>query len=69
MIAAAQTAVKVAYIHSFRLVFLVAIAFGAVAICCALMSRNVDPKNKHSKRAVTMENEKDVKGIAEKASE
>lgn len=69
VIAAAQNAVKVAYIHSFRIVFLVAIAFGAVAICCALMSRSVDPGKKHGKRAVTMENEVGLKGTAEKASQ
>jgi len=57
--AAAQGAVKTAYIHSFRLVFLVAIAFGAVAIASALMTRSVPMERKTTHRAVVMENEHD----------
>lgn len=57
VLAAAQDAVQTAYIHSFRLVFLVAIAFGAVAIASALMTRSVPMQNKTSRRAVIMENE------------
>jgi hypothetical protein len=63
---AARTAVKTAYIHAFRLVFLVAIAFGAVAIVSALLTRSVPMENKTSHRAVVMENEHEknkTKGI------
>jgi hypothetical protein len=70
VLAASQLAVKEAYIQAFRLVFLVAIAFGAVAIASALMTRSVPIENKHSKRAVIMENEHDkgrIGGIEGKA--
>jgi hypothetical protein len=65
VLAAAQGAVQEAYIQSFRLVFLVAIAFGAVAICSAISTRSVPMEKKTNKRAVTMENEKGQKGTAE----
>ena len=65
---AAQIAVQEAYIRSFKLVFLVAIAFGAVAICSALMTRSVPMERKTSKRAVTMENERDQRGTAERSA-
>ncbi|KAF2113794.1 fungal trichothecene efflux pump [Lophiotrema nucula] len=65
---AAQIAVQDAYIKSFRLVFLVAIAFGAVAICSALMTRSVPMERKTGRRAVTMENEKDMRGTAERSA-
>ena len=58
IISTSRAAVKDAYITSFRLVFLVAIAFGAIAICSALMTRSVPLENKHSRRAVVMETER-----------
>jgi hypothetical protein len=70
VLVASQLAVKEAYIQAFKLVFLVAIAFGAVAIASALMTRTVPMENKHSKRAVIMENEHDknrIGGIEGKA--
>ena len=60
---AARTAVKTAYIHAFRLVFLVAIAFGAVAIASALLTRSVPMERKTSHRAVVMENEREKNKI------
>ncbi|OAA54358.1 Fungal trichothecene efflux pump [Niveomyces insectorum RCEF 264] len=68
VIAAAETAVKVAYIHAFRYVYWTALAFGGVSICCALATRTVPSDRKTNERAVTMENEKGVHGIAERAA-
>jgi hypothetical protein len=65
IIEVAQRAVQSAYINSFRLVFLVAIAFGAVAIASAMTTRSVPMENKTSQRAVIMENEHEKGKIGE----
>lgn len=57
VMAAAQAAVLDANIASFKLVFLVAIAFGCVAITMALIARPIDPAMKTNERAVRLENE------------
>ena len=59
VIAATQLAVKEAYVDAFRLVYLVAIAFGALAISAALTTKSVDIEKKSNERAVHLENEKD----------
>ena len=69
VITAAQMAVKVAYVTSFRLVFHVALAFGGVAMIAALCTRSVDLKKKTNHRAVRLENEKSVLGDGEKVVE
>lgn len=66
VIAAAQMAVKVSYVESFRLVLHVALAFGGVAIIAALCTRSVDLKKKTNHRAVRLENERFVLGDGEK---
>ncbi|CAK7202974.1 hypothetical protein SEUCBS139899_005701 [Sporothrix eucalyptigena] len=50
--AAAVDAYKQSYVESFRLVYLVAIAFGAVAVTAALFTRNTDSRRKNADRAV-----------------
>jgi hypothetical protein len=69
VITAAQMAVKVSYVNSFRLVFHVALAFGGVAMIAALCTRSVDLKKKTNHRAVRLENEKSVLGDGEKIVE
>ena len=66
VIAAAQLAVKVSYVDSFRLVFQVAIAFGALGMCAALCTRSVDVRKKSNARAVRLENERSILGDVEK---
>lgn len=51
------TAVEDSYIVSFRLVYLVAIAFGCLAIIMALISKPISPEMKNNERAVRLENE------------
>lgn len=57
VIAAVRRAVEDANLVSFRLVYLVGIGFGCVAITAALLQREVDPAVKSNARAVRMENE------------
>lgn len=52
-----RNAVKAAYVDSFKLVYLVAIAFGGIAIICASFTKNIPKEKKTSTRAVKMENE------------
>ncbi|KJR83641.1 siderophore iron transporter [Sporothrix schenckii 1099-18] len=68
VIAAAEMAVKVAYINAFKYVYWSALAFGGVSICCALATRTVPDDRKTKQRAVTMENEKGIHGTAERAA-
>lgn len=56
-VADTKNAVKAAYVDSFKLVYLVAIAFGGIAIICASLTRNIPKEKKTSRRAVKMENE------------
>ena len=58
VMAAAETAVKDAYIAAFRLVFLVSIPFGCLAITMALLAKPIAPEMKTNHRAVHLENEK-----------
>lgn len=55
---AVKTAVEDANLASFRLVYLVGIAFGCIAIMAALAQKEVDPAVKSNARAVMLENEK-----------
>lgn len=59
-IAAAQLAVKQAYVHAFKLVYLVAIAFGVCAIASALSTRTVEKSKKSNEQAVHLETEKNL---------
>jgi len=58
VMAAAETAVQDAYIDAFRLVFLVSIPFGCVAIAMALIAKPIAAHMKTDHRAVILENEK-----------
>jgi hypothetical protein len=57
-IGAAQHAVKVSYVGAFRTVYLVAIAFGVIAIASALSTRSVSKAKKSNAQAVQLETEK-----------
>ncbi|KAH7120948.1 fungal trichothecene efflux pump [Dendryphion nanum] len=59
-IRAATIAVKVAYVRAFRVVYLVAIAFGVCAIASALSTRSVKKSNKSNAQAVHLETEKKI---------
>jgi hypothetical protein len=56
-VTAAQTAVKVSYVGAFKVVYLVAIAFGVCAIASALSTRSVKKENKSNEQAVRLETE------------
>jgi hypothetical protein len=60
VIAAAQSAVKVAYVDSFHLVFEVAIAFGTIGMIAALCTKSVEVSKRSNDRAVRLENEKSI---------
>ncbi|KAF2264088.1 MFS general substrate transporter [Lojkania enalia] len=55
---AAMMAVKGTYVGAFKMVYLIAIAFGAVAIASALSTRSVKKINKSDAQAVRLETEK-----------
>lgn len=55
---AAMLAVKESYVGAFKVVYLVAIAFGVCAIASALSTRSVKKSMKSNARAVTLETEK-----------
>lgn len=57
LIADVQMAVKLAYVQAFKMVYLVAIAFGVVAIICAACTKSIPQERKTMQRAVLMENE------------
>lgn len=57
---AAMLAVKTSYVGAFRVVYLVAIAFGVCAIASALSTRSVKKSNKSNAQAVHLETEKMV---------
>lgn len=52
-----QVAVKLAYVQAFKMVYLVAIAFGVVAITCAAFTKSIPKEKKTMQRAVRLENE------------
>ncbi|KAH8911117.1 MFS general substrate transporter [Coniochaeta sp. PMI_546] len=58
-ISAVQYAVKEANSEAYKLVYLVAIAFGAVAITAAFTTKGVDEKARNSSTAAKLETEKD----------
>jgi hypothetical protein len=58
--AAAAMATKLAYVDAFSLVYLVAIAFGAVATVAAFLTVNTDMKLKNMKRAVYLKGERPI---------
>lgn len=58
VIAAAQLAVKRAYIQAFQVVYYTALGFACLAILSALCVRDVDPAKKTYEKAVHLENEK-----------
>lgn len=57
VIADVHGAVKLAYVQAFKMVYLVAIAFGVVAITCAAFTKSIPKERKTMQRAVRMENE------------
>jgi Fungal trichothecene efflux pump (TRI12) len=69
VMAAAMLAVRNSYIDAFRLVFLVAIGFGCIAIIAALCTRTVAATQKSGERAVVLENEHKKTGIESKEAE
>ncbi|KAF7197032.1 Trichothecene efflux pump TRI12 [Pseudocercospora fuligena] len=58
-----QMAVKMAYVQAFRLVYLVAIAFGILAVICAAFTKSIPAEKKLMQRAVRMENESRSEGL------
>lgn len=54
---ATKAAIQESYLASFKLVYLVGIAFGCVAIGLALISKPIDKAKKTNARAVILENE------------
>ncbi|KAF2805892.1 TRI12-domain-containing protein [Mytilinidion resinicola] len=58
VIAAAQSAVKQAYVSAFHTTYLSAIAFGGLAIVSAILTKDTDVRMKTGNRAVQLENEK-----------
>ncbi len=57
IIAAAGMAVKYAYVDAFKLVYLVALAFGGLAIVAACCTQSIPKEKKTMTRAIHMENE------------
>ncbi|KAF2442924.1 MFS general substrate transporter [Karstenula rhodostoma CBS 690.94] len=57
---AAMLAVKTSYVGAFKVVYLVAIAFGVCAIACAFSTRSVKKSNKSNAQAVHLETEKEA---------
>lgn len=56
--AAAQLAVKLAYVQAYKTVYLSALGFGACAIIAALLTKSTDKNMKNNTRIVRLENEK-----------
>lgn len=59
-IAAVQFAVKESNVQAYKVVYLVAIAFGVVAIAASISVKSVDAKKRSNERAARLENEKHV---------
>ena len=57
ILAETELAVKQAYVQAFRLVYLVAVAFGVLAIIAASFTRTIPREKKTRERVVRMENE------------
>lgn len=62
VVAGAQQAVKLSYVQAFKLVYLVALAFGGLAIISAFFTKSIPKEKKTMRRAVKMENEKSAEG-------
>lgn len=62
-IQAAMLAVKTSYVGAFKVVYLVAIAFGVCAIASALSTRSVKKSNKSNAQAVHLETEKETSRV------
>ncbi|KAH7038227.1 fungal trichothecene efflux pump [Microdochium trichocladiopsis] len=60
----AADAVRQSYVQGFRLVYLVAIAFGALAVAAAAATVSTDRSKKNNARAVVMKNEVEHRGAA-----
>jgi hypothetical protein len=58
VIAATQLAVKQAYVQAYKVTYLSALGFGALAIGAALMTKSTDTHMKNNTRIVRLENEK-----------
>ncbi|OAG07378.1 MFS general substrate transporter [Paraphaeosphaeria sporulosa] len=58
VIAATQMAVKEAYVQAYKVTYLSALGFGALAIGAAMMTKSTDKHMKNNKRIVRLENEK-----------
>lgn len=69
VIAAAGMAVKYAYVDAFRLVYLVALAFGGLAIVAASFTMTIPKEKKTMHRAIHMENESGGARAAEAVGE
>ncbi|KAK6437671.1 hypothetical protein LTR95_006131 [Oleoguttula sp. CCFEE 5521] len=67
VIGSTQRAVKLAYVDAFKMVYLIALAFGGVAIICAAFTKSIPRERKTMRRAVKMENETKVEDIDLKA--
>ncbi|KAK3703014.1 hypothetical protein LTR37_014744 [Vermiconidia calcicola] len=65
IIAASQMAVKFAYVDAFKLVYLVALAFGGIAIVAASFTLTIPKERKTTERAINMECEKSGARAAE----
>ena len=57
IIAATEMAVKLSYVQGFKLVYLVSIGFGGLAVICAFCTKNIDSSKKTSEKAVVLKNE------------
>lgn len=57
IVEASQRAVKLAYVEGFKLVYLVAIAFGVLACTAAFFTKTIPKEKKTMHRAIRMENE------------
>ena len=64
-VAAVQLAVKQSNVEGYRVVYLVAIAFGACAIASALSTKGVDERSRSNELAAHLENEKPVVKVME----
>lgn len=65
LVADVRMAVKLAYVQAFKMVYLVAIAFGVVAIICAACTKSIPKERKTMQRAVRMENESKQKKLGD----
>jgi hypothetical protein len=57
LVADLEMAVKESYVQAFKMVYLIALAFGGVAILCAGFTRSIPREKKTGQRVVRMENE------------